>query len=164
MKGSISKEMFDCVPEINFNSGYRYFLGNMDNYNRALLATLKSIRSKLLILQSMSISGEYEGLRNITQTLRKMLGNIGATEIAEASYQLETALLNEDMTYVEEQMDTYIFYLMRLSDHLELLLKKMDVKHSAKPEEEQVSFLHYDFTKTKESIKLSSDLLERKII
>jgi HPt (histidine-containing phosphotransfer) domain-containing protein len=164
MRGIVSQEMFDCIPEIDFNSGYRYFLGNMDNYTRALMSTLKSIKSKLSILQSMGLSEEYEGLRTIAQTLRKMLGNIGASGIAQSTYQLETAVLNDDLTNVQEQLSSYINDLINLSEHLEILLKKMDVKNAAKPEEVQASFLNYDFTKTKESIRLSKDLLERKII
>ena len=72
MRGYMTRDMFACVPEIDFNSGYRYFLGNVRNYAQALLTTLKSIKAKLPILQSMNVSGEYEGLRSITQVLQKM--------------------------------------------------------------------------------------------
>jgi HPt (histidine-containing phosphotransfer) domain-containing protein len=163
MRGVVIREMFECVPEIDFNSGYHYFLGNMDNYSNALMSILKSIKSKLPLLQTMNFTEEYEGLRTIAQTLRKMLGNIGAAGIAETTYQLETALLNEDTEYIQEQLAYYIISLIELSDHLEILLKKMDVKGMVK-DDDNSSFLNYDFTKTKESIKLSSDLLERKII
>ena len=70
MRGEVTKEMFSCVPEIDFNSGSRYFLGNMDNYTKALLSSLKSIKTKLAILQNMYYTEEYEGLRMITQTLQ----------------------------------------------------------------------------------------------
>lgn len=163
MRGEITTEMFDCVPEIDFHHGYRFFLGNIENYSRALMSILKSIKSKLPLLRLMHQSDEYEGLRTIAQTLRKMLGNIGAAGIADLSYQLEMALLNEDIEYFRDQLDSYIEIMEEFSDHLETLLKKMDVNHVAKPKEEP-SFLNYDFEKTKESIKLSSDLLERKII
>jgi uncharacterized protein YfbU (UPF0304 family) len=93
-----------------------------------------------------------------------MLGNIGANGIAEATYRLEMALFNDEISYIKEELVEYIINLVELSDHLEILLKKMDVKNIAKNEEQNQSFLNYDFTKTKESIKLSSDLLERKII
>jgi HPt (histidine-containing phosphotransfer) domain-containing protein len=128
------------------------------------MSILKSIKSKLPLLQTMNFTEEYEGLRTIAQTLRKMLSNIGAAGIAESTYKLETALLNDDNAYIQEQLAYYIISLIELSDHLEILLKKMDVKGIAKDDEDNSSFLHYDFTKTKESIKLSSDLLERKII
>jgi HPt (histidine-containing phosphotransfer) domain-containing protein len=164
MRGEITRDMFDCVPEIDYSSGYRYFLGNMDNYSKALMSILKSIKSKLPILQSMYLSDEYEGLRTIAQTLRKMLGNIGANGIAEATYRLEMALFNDEISSIKEELLEYIISLVELSDHLEILLKKMDVKNIAKNEEQNQSFLNYDFTKTKESIKLTSDLLERKII
>ncbi len=164
MRGKVIREMFDCVPEIEFESGYRYFLGNMNNYTRALMSTLKSVKSKLPILHAMNLSDEFEGLRNIAQTLRKMLGNIGATGIAESTYQLELAVLNEDVVYLQEQLPGYIVSLINLSDHLESLLKNIDIKNNMNEEEEQSSFLNYDFTKTKESIKLSTDLLGRKII
>lgn len=164
MRGKITSEMFSCIPEIDFNSGYRYFLGNMDNYAKALISILKSIKSKLPILQSMNISEEYEGLRIITQTLRKMLSNIGAAGAAEASYQLEQAVLNNNKAYIQEQLTTYIFSLVELSHHLEDLLKKMDVKNTSRGIEDNSCFLKYDFTKTKESIKLSNNLLDRKII
>lgn len=164
MRGEVIKEMFECAPEIDFNSGYRYFLGNFENYLKALMSTLKSIKSKLPLLQSMNFTEEYEGLRTITQTLRIMVGSIGASGVADASYQLETALLNDDNQYIREQIPYYIISLIELSDHLEILLKKMDMKSMARADEDNSSFLNKDFTKTKESIKLSGGLLERKII
>jgi HPt (histidine-containing phosphotransfer) domain-containing protein len=164
MRGIVTPEMFECIPEIDYNIGNRFFLGNMDNYTKALLSTLKSIKSKLPILQSMIISDEYEGLRTITQTLNKMLSNIGASVIAEATYQLEMILLNEDQLSIQDQLSNYILDLVELSEHLEVLLKKMDIKNTIESNNDQPSFLNYDFTKTKESIKLSSNLLERKII
>ena len=164
MRGEVSREMMNCVPEIDFNSGYKYFLGSMENYSKALMSILKSIKSKLPLLESMVYTEEYEGLRTITQTLRKMLNNIGAAGLAEATYQLETALLNEDTANIQLQLNPYIISLIELSDHLEVLLKKMDVKSTAKVDEDNPTFMNYDFTKTKESIKLSAGLLERKII
>jgi hypothetical protein len=53
MRGEVTREMIQCVPEIDFNSGYKYFLGNMENYSKALMSILKSIKSKLPILESM---------------------------------------------------------------------------------------------------------------
>lgn len=164
MRGEITREMFECIPEIDFNTGYRYFLGNLENYSKALMAILKSIKSKLPLLQSMYLSEEYEGLRTITQTLRKMLGNVGATALAEASYQLELALFIDDGAFVQEQLFAYMDGLVELSDHLETLLKRVDSKGAEGTEEDNASFLNYDFTKTKESIRRSADLLERKII
>jgi len=164
MRGIVTREMFGCIPEIDFNSGNRYFLGNNDNYTQALMSILKSIKSKLPILQTMIISDEYEGLRTIAQTLRKMLGNIGATAMAETTYQLELALFGDESSFLQDQLITYVNSLMELSDHLETLLKMIDWKNTTRNIEEQPSFLNYDFTKTRESIKLSSELLERKII
>jgi len=164
MRGIVAREMFVCVPEIDFTIGSRYFLNNLENYTRALLATLKSIKSKLPILQSMAVSEEYEGLRIIAQTLKKMTGNIGANGIAEETYQLEVALLNADYSFMSEHLVTYVNDLIEFSDHLELLFKQLEVKISADAGDNTSSFLNYDFTKTKESIKLSSDLIERKII
>lgn len=164
MRGIVTREMFGCIPEIDFNYGNRYFLGNIDNYTQALMSILKSIKSKLPILQTMILSDEYEGLRTIAQTLRKMLGNIGAASMAEATYQLELALFSDESSLLQDQLIIYSNSLMELSDHLEILLKKIDVKNISRNIEEQPSFLNYDFTKTRESIKLSSDLLERKII
>jgi HPt (histidine-containing phosphotransfer) domain-containing protein len=164
MRGEVLREMFACVPEVDFNSGYKYFLQNMENYSKALMSILKSIKSKLPILESMVYSEEYEGLRTITQTLRKMLGNIGAGGLAETSYWLEAALLNDDKADVREQLSSYIVGLSMLSDNLEMLLKKMDIKSMADNDEGNSGFMRYDLTKTKESIRLSSDLLERKIM
>jgi HPt (histidine-containing phosphotransfer) domain-containing protein len=164
MRGIIEQGMFDCIPEIDFNTGCRYFVGNMDNYTMALLAMLKSIKAKLPLLDAMNYSGEYEGLRTITQTLRKMLSNIGATGLAEDTYQLETALLNGNFEGLQEELMGYMCSLTEFSEHLEQLLQKADVKGSVRHNEEKPNFLHYDFTKTKDSIRRSSDLLERRII
>jgi hypothetical protein len=164
MRREAVREMFACVPEVDFNSGYKYFLQNMENYSKALMSILKSIKSKLPILELMVYSEEYEGLRTITQTLRKMLSNIGAGGLAETSYWLEAALLNDDKTDIREQLSSYIVGLSMLSDNLEVLLKKMDVKSVVKKDEDNSGSMRYDFTKTKESIRLSSDLLERKIM
>jgi HPt (histidine-containing phosphotransfer) domain-containing protein len=156
--------MFHCIPELDYNIGYRYFLGNLDNYTNALMSILKSVKSKLPLLKSMCSSGDFGGLRTITQTLRIMFGNVGAINLAETTYQIETALLQEDTVYIQEQLTEYIKNITVLSEHLELLLKKVDVVSLGGKEEEQVSFLNYDFTKTKESIRQSSDYLERRII
>lgn len=164
MRGSIAQEMFNCIPEIDNNIGYRYFLGNMDNYTNALMSVLKSIKAKLPLLRSMNASGEYEGLRTITQTLRKMFDNVGAVSLAETSYQLETELLNDDFDGVKELLLAYISEITELSGHLELLMKEAQVTNTDKRNEAQKTFLNYDFTKTMESIKRSSDYLERRII
>lgn len=164
MGENITREVFDCIPEIEFNVGYRYFLGNMDNYIQALLSILKSIKAKLPILETMYRTGEFTGLRTVTQTLQRMMSNVGAIDIAELSYQLETSLLNEQENEFNELLDQYIRYLYRFSDHLEALFHQMDIINIGRTNEEQSSFLKYDFTKTKESIKLSAGLLERKII
>lgn len=164
MKGIVTQEMFDCIPEIDFMAGYQYFLKNLDNYTQALLSTLKSIKSKLPVLQSMVLSGEYEGLRTISQTLRKMTDNIGAKEIAELSYELECALLNKDKECLQIQLVEYLDNLKVFSLHLETPLKQLDVKSSSNQTNRDSKFLNYDFTKTKESIKLSADLIKRKSI
>jgi HPt (histidine-containing phosphotransfer) domain-containing protein len=164
MRGSKVHELFDCVPEIDYDSGYRYFLGNVQNYSQALLSILKSIKSKLPIMKLMLQTGEYEGLRSITQTLRKMFSNIGANGLAEASYQLERLLLNHDLDTKPELLTDYLVSLTIFSEHLELLFKNMNFKNIADLGVDAASYFNYDFTKTKESIKLSSGLLERKII
>lgn len=162
MKRIVSREMFECVPEIDFMVGYQFFLKNLDNYTKAILTTLKSIKSKLPVLQYMIVYREYEGLRTITQTLRKMTENIGANEIAEAAYHLEITLLNEDEECLRKRLDEFILRLSEFAFHLELLFKQLNVNSNRK--ENASSFLNYDFTKTRESIKLSSDLINRKII
>lgn len=158
------REMVDSVPELDFVSGYRYFLGNFENYIKALMSTLKSIKSKLPLMQRMNFTEEYEGLRNITQTLRIMLSSIGANEIADATYQMEAAVLNDDSKYIREQLPYYIISLIELSDHLESLLKKMDVKNVIRCDENGSSRRHYDITDMEESSRLSSDMQNRKII
>lgn len=164
MRGEVTREMLSYVPEIDFNSGSRYFLGNMDNYTKALLSTLKSIKAKLTILQNMYYTQEYEGLRTITQTLRKMFSNIGALSLAEEAYQLETSLVNEDNLMVKIQLETFVIHLLDMADHLEVLLKRTNAISGYKHEEERKSFVKYDFTKTKECIERSKSLLNRKII
>jgi len=165
MRGQfITPEIFECIPELDYCTGYRYFLGNMDNYQQALLSILKSTKSKLPILQSMLWTKEYEGLRMITQTISRMLTNVGANKLSETTYQLVMTLFNDSDSKLQEELTEYISLLFTFTEHLELLLKHMDVKNSGKREEENVSFLNYDFAKTKESIKLSADLLEHKII
>lgn len=163
MNGNILREMFDCIPELDFQAGYRYFLGSTENYSRALMSTLKSIKSKLPLLESMYYTEEYEGLRTITRTLRKMLGNIGALSLAEASYRMESALFG-DTSLLQERLADYMDELTVLSEHLETLLQSMFGRNITAREESNSSFLHYDFTKTRESIRKSTDLLERKII
>jgi HPt (histidine-containing phosphotransfer) domain-containing protein len=164
MKGMLTKDMFDGIPEIQYAVGYRYFLGNNDNYAHALMSILKSIKSKLPILQTMIITQEYVGLKTITQTLRKMLSNIGAEDISETTYLIETMLLNDDRTCLQEQLYSYVLMLVDFADRLETLLQGVDMKSVTKRDENNSNYLNYDFTKTKESIKLSSNLLERKII
>lgn len=164
MRRVLEQGMFDCIPEIDFNTGSRYFLGNIDNYTKALLSTLKSIKAKCPLLETMTFTKEYEGLRTITQALRRMFTNIGAADLAEETYQLETFLLNDGYGLVQEKLIGFINSLAEFSDHLELLLTKVDLSQTTANDPEQSSFLNYDFTKTKESIKKSSNLLGRKII
>ncbi|NLK29198.1 MAG: hypothetical protein GX306_12800 [Clostridiales bacterium] len=164
MRNIKMRDMFNCIPEIDFEAGYQYFLGNMSNYRRALLAILKSIKSKLPLLHSMLLTHEYEGLRTITQTLRKMLNNVGAISLAEFSYEMEVSLFNDEEMVLQEKLEQYLEQLIIFSDHLTTLLKEMDLQEPLQTEKETISFRNYDFTKTKESIKRSSRLLERKII
>ena len=99
MNEHMIRNLLEIVPEIDFDTGYHYYLCNIENYSKALLSTLKSVKSKLPILKSMAETSEYEGLRMITQTLRRMMTTIGGTSIAELSYQLEVAFLNEDKSF-----------------------------------------------------------------
>lgn len=164
MRGSVTKELFNCVPEIDYSSGYRYFLGNLQNYSQALLNILKSIKSKLPIMNMMLQTGEYEGLRSITQTLQKMFVNIGAYGLAEASYQLERSVLNDDLAAKPELFTEYVNSLILFTEHLEGLFQNLDLKNICNLAEDNSSYFNYDFTKTKDSIKRSCDLLERKIL
>lgn len=164
MRGEVTREMFSYVPEIDFNSGNRYFLGNMDNYTKALLSTLKSIKTKLTIIQNMCYTEEYEGLRTITQTLRRMFSNIGALSLAEEAYQLETRLVNKDFVSLKEQLEAFYIHLLDFKENLEVMLRLTHAISVLKKEDEDKAFLNYDFTKTKECIERSKTLLKRKII
>jgi HPt (histidine-containing phosphotransfer) domain-containing protein len=154
--------MFDCVPEIDYDSGNKYFLGNIQNYTQALLSILKSVKSKLPILHSMMMTQEYEGLRSITQTLQKMFTNIGAGRLAEDSYQLEKALLNDELD--ADTLSDYTRNLITFAEHLDLLFKNINFIHRNDKKKDDSGFMNYDFSKTRESIRKSSDLLERKIM
>lgn len=164
MRGKSEIEvMFDCVPEISFDLGFRYFLGNIENYSRALLSTLKSMKSKMPIMYLMLQTEEYEGLRSITQTLQRMFSNIGASGLAKASAELELSLLNASAEIMTECLTDYLEQLVHFSEHLEQLFKGHALWNTSSMEEAPSHF-RYDLTKTKESIRRSSDLLERRII
>jgi hypothetical protein len=157
------KKLFDELPEIDFNTGYHYYLCNINNYSKALLSTLKSIRSKLPILKIMAETSEYEGLRTITQTLRRMMTTIGGESIAELSYQLEMALLNNDELF-DDKLFEFMFTLEDLASRMENLVKKLGISHVKDEKNRQDSYFDYDLTRTKESIRLSSDFIDKKII
>lgn len=157
------KNLFESLPEIDFNRGYHYYLCNMDNYSKALLSTLKSIKSKLPLLKSMAETSEYEGLRMITQTLRRMMSTIGGETIVDLSYRLEMALLNDDES-LEEKLFEFIFTLEDLVSRMEELIKQLGFSHTKGNQEKQASYFKYDFTRTKESIRLSADFIDKKII
>lgn len=163
MNEHMIRDLFEPLPEIDFNAGYHYYLSNIDNYSKALLSTLKSIRSKLPLLKIMAKTSEYEGLRLITQTLRRMIATIGGETIVELSYQLEVALLNEDDLF-EEKLFEYLFTLEDLADRMEGLVKKLGFSYMNGSKDKSDSYFKYDFTRTKESIKLSADFIDRKII
>ncbi len=160
------KELFGIIPDIDFNAGYRYFLGNMHNYTHALLSTLKSSRSKISILYSMYESREYEGFRMIIQTLRRMFYNIGALDMAELSYKLELSYLNREELDIDfsNELDAFICKLYEFTGRLEELLKRLDIRGAIDMDEESSTFIGYDLTRTMESIKLSHDFIEKKII
>lgn len=166
MEDNEYRELFGFMPDIDFNAGCRYFLGNMHNYTKALLSTLKSSKSKISILHTMYQSREYEGFRMIIQTLRRMFYNIGATDMAELSYQLELSYLNREETYIDfsSELDAFIGRLYDFTSRLEELLKKLDIRGSFNMYEEEPTHMGYDFTRTKQSIKLSQDYIDRKII
>lgn len=164
MKDAEYKELFRMTPGIDYNIGCRYFLGNIHNYTQALLSTLKSSRSKIPILYSMYQSREYEGFRLIIQTLRRMFYNIGASDIAELSYKLELSYLNRDENDFCNELDAFIGRLYDFTCRLEDLLKKLDLRGCLSMSEEQTPLMGYDLTRTRQSIKLSQDFIERKII
>ena len=106
---------------------------------------------------------EYEGLRMITQTMRRMMSGIGGAIIVDLSYNLELALLNQEDTL----NDTLIEYLTNLEDlasRMEELVKKLGMPYVKEDRKNQGSYFAHDFTKTKESIRLSTDFIEKKII
>jgi len=156
MKGTITSELFKEVPEIEFHIGFQYFLGNMSNYTKALMSILKSIKSKLPLLQMMCMTDEYEGLRTITQTLRKLLINVGATSITESTYQLETALLNEEGKVIHDHLVHYMNGLVDFSERLESLIKNIEMNETA-IQKEVVSFRRMDYLKSLDRIIRSSE-------
>jgi hypothetical protein len=156
------RDLFKPLPEIDFNRGYHYYLCNIDNYSKALLSTLKSVRSKLPLLKSMAETCEYEGLRMITQTLRRMMSTIGGESIVEMSYQLEMALLNDDESF-EDKLFEFVFTLEDLVSRMEEVVKQLGFSHM-KGSRDQDSYFNYDFTRTIESIRLSTDFIDKKII
>jgi hypothetical protein len=93
-----------------------------------------------------------------------MLNHIGANEISEQSYQLEIALLNEEEYNLQDKLERYIKRLIRFTGNLEILIKQLDIQEPIQKQEELKSFRNHDFTKTRESIRRSTDLLERRII
>lgn len=157
------RNLFDLLPEIDFDTGYHYYLCNIDNYSKALLSTLKSIKSKLPILKTMVSTSEYEGLRMITQTLRRMMATVGGEPIVELSYQLEMAFLNEDILF-EDKLLEYLFTLEELASRMEELVKKLGISHMKQSMDKKGSYFSYDLTRTKESIRLSTDFIDKKII
>ncbi len=156
MKRTITTELFQEVPEIEFQIGYQYFLCNLSNYTKALFAILKSIKSKLPLLQLMCRTDEYEGLRTITQTLRKLLDNVGASSISELTYQLEIALLNADATDIHNQLVHYMNELVDFSERLEAMLKKIDLNKAAILDEES-SMRRFDYKKSLDRIMRSGE-------
>lgn len=162
MNEEMIKKLFYPLPEIDFNTGYHYYLFNIDNYSKALLSTYKSIRSKLPLLKVMAETSEYEGLRMITQTLRRMMSTIGGETIVELAYQLELAYLNEDDLF-ENKLFEFLFTLEDLASRMEELVKQLGFSHM-KGSRKLDSYFSYDFTRTKESIRLSADFIDKKII
>lgn len=164
MNGYYSSKKSDKISDINFYRGYRYFLGNMDNYKKALLATNKSVKSKISLLQAMIRTGEYEGLRSIVQTLRIMMNNIGADGLSEMSYKIEVILLNEEYDILHDILKAYQQHLEEFITELLPMLIDFDNLNDFAVNTDQNSFLNYDFTKTHESIKQSQRWIERNII
>ncbi len=154
MKGTMITELFCEVPELEFHIGYQYFLGNMDNYNKALMSILKSIKSKLPLLQMMCSTQEYEGLRSITQTLRRLLDKVGAISISERTYLLELILLNEDEVAIHKQVTDYRTLLLDFSVRLEKLIKKIDA-NKAEIEKEELAYNRFNYLKTMDRIMKS---------
>jgi len=163
MNEHMIKIIFETLPEIDFNTGYHYYLCNIDNYSKALLSTLKSIKSKLPLLKNMAETNEYEGLRMITQTLRRMMSTIGGETIVELAYQLEKALLNNDDVF-EDKLFEFIFTLEDLASRMEELVKQLGFSHTRGNQDKENSYFNFDFTRTKESIRLSTDFIDKKII
>lgn len=157
------QNLFNLVPEIDFNKGYGYYLHNMDNYSKALLATLKSVKSKLPILRTMIETKEYEGLRMITQTLRRMMTTIGGEKISDLSYKLEFALLNE-ADDLNDKLIEYLVTLEDLADRMEELIKNLPVQYIKTDHDKKESYFNYDFARTKEIIEFTNELIDKKII
>lgn len=159
MSDECVREMFKLVPEIDFNIGYRYYLYNIENYAKALLATLKSIKSKLPILRIMLETQEYEGLRTITQTLRKMMNTVGGEKISELSYKLETALLNEDDN-LNDRILEYLLTLEDLSDRMEELVKKLGVGLAKSNNDQKSSKFNLNYARVREFNQFTENMLK----
>ena len=110
------------------------------------------------------ITQEYEGLRSIVRFLQKMLTNIGANSLVEDSYQLERSLLNGEIGLEPKLLEDYTEKLITFSMHLEQMFQKVEIRKIMDKETDSPAFFRQDFTKTKECIKRTSDLLDRRII
>lgn len=95
---------------------------------------------------------------------RRCLPYIGANSLAEASYQLERSLLNGEIGLEPKLLEDYTEKLITFSMHLEQMFQKVEIRKVMDKETDPPAFFRHDFTKTKECIKRTSDLLDRRII
>lgn len=117
------QQLFEQAPELNYEVGFKYFLGNFDSYKRGLLSCIKSIQHKLPILLDMLENDDYTGLGVITKNFHKIMTNIGAIEIATISYKLEVMELNSSNDDISALLEEYIDKLNELSLHMKAMLQ-----------------------------------------
>ena len=131
-------ELCSGVKQIDAEAGLYYSVGNVENYKKAFLVALKSIRSKLSILTGMLEWKDYSGLTSVARMLNRICTSIGAKHLAEYTMQIETASLNSDVAYLDVQLPLFYAELETLLTDLEQLMRKID--HAEREEKKHAGF------------------------
>lgn len=121
------QDLFRHAPELNYEVGMKYFLGNMVNYRKGILSCIKSIEHKLPILCEMYETKDYDGLAIIAKNLSSLLNNIGAIEISKILYKMEELELNKSFEELSSMLHSYILELENLSGNLKALATELEV-------------------------------------
>lgn len=102
------KHIFASVDQIDYDLGLSYLGGNVADFVKVLQMSYENIKTKIIHIGSFNYKNDMDKLKFDVHSIRGILLNIGASNLAILSKDIEEAIIADKVDFVVENMEDYI--------------------------------------------------------